>query len=177
MTGFFLSYETIVDLLIINKDFPTIGSQPPRQHSEVAICSNTDDPAKLHSQDDSVFCDCPPRSKVPDQLTKLPFKATVENVSKLREWLLQRYAASTFNVCPHKPLQQMSGPPLEIHLEENAKPRACHTPAHVPIHWQQQVEADLLRDEKLGVLERVPFGVPVTWCHRMVVTRKQDGSP
>ena len=25
VTGFFLSYETMVDFLIINKDFPTIG--------------------------------------------------------------------------------------------------------------------------------------------------------
>ena len=71
----------------------------------------------------------------------------------------------------------MSGPPLEIHLEDDAKPRAFHTPAHVPIHWQKHVEADLIRDEKLGVLERVPFGEPVIWCHRMVITRKQDGSP
>ena len=35
----------------------------------------------------------------------------------------------------------------------------------------------LLRDEALGVVERVPYGEPVTWCHRMVVTRKHDGSP
>ena len=56
----------------------------------------------------------------------------------------------------------MSGPPLEIHLEKDAKPRACHTPAHVPIHWQKQVEADLIRDVRLGVMERVPFGEPVS---------------
>ena len=30
---------------------------------------------------------------------------------------------------------------------------------------------------KLSVIERVPYGEPVTWCHRMVVTRKHDGSP
>ena len=46
----------------------------------------------------------------------------------------------------------MSVPPLEFHLQDNAKPRAFHTPAHVPIHWQKQVEADLIRDEKIGVL-------------------------
>ena len=39
VTGFFLSYETMVDLLIINKDFPTVGSQLPHQHS-VAVSSN-----------------------------------------------------------------------------------------------------------------------------------------
>ena len=71
----------------------------------------------------------------------------------------------------------MSGPPLETHLEEDALPRACNSLAEMPIHWQQQVEADLFRDEKMDVVERVPFGIPVTWCHRMVVIRKQDGSP
>jgi len=29
----------------------------------------------------------------------------------------------------------------------------------------------------MGVIERVPFGEPVEWCHRMVMTRKHDGSP
>ena len=95
----------------------------------------------------------------------------------MRDWLLKRYGASTFNVCQHKMLQQLSGPPLEIHLESDAKPRACHTPAYVPIHWQKQVEADLIRDEKLCVLEHVPFGESVRWCHCIVVTRKQDKSP
>ena len=88
----------------------------------------------------------------------------------MREWLLQRYAASTFNVCPHKQLQQMSGPPLEIYLENNAKPLA-----HTPIHWQKQVKANLVQNEKLGALQSVSFGESVSWCHRMVVTRKLDG--
>ena len=29
---------------------------------------------------------------------------------------------------------------------------------------------------KLGVLEAVPIGQPVTWCHRMVVCAKKNGS-
>ena len=75
-----------------------------------------------------------------DLPNKLPFEATNANVSKMRDWLLQRYTGSTFNVCQHKLLQQMTGPLLEIHLENDA----CHTPPHVPIHWQKQVEADLI---------------------------------
>ena len=34
---------------------------------------------------------------------------------------------------------------------------------------------DLLRDEALGVVEKVPYGEPVTWCHCMAVTRKHNG--
>ena len=83
-------------------------------------------------------------SKVPDRPKMLPFQTTNANVSNMCEWLLQRYVVSTFNVCPHKLLQQMSGPPLEMHLENDAKPRACHTPAHMSIHWQKQVKVDLI---------------------------------
>ena len=64
VTGFFLSYETMVDLLIINKDFPTFGSQLPYQHSEVAVSSNENDPNGLDSYEDVTY-DSPPRSKVP----------------------------------------------------------------------------------------------------------------
>ena len=71
----------------------------------------------------------------------------------------------------------MSGPSLEIHLEDYAKPPACHTPTHVPIDWQKQVEAVLIRYKKLSIFERVPFGEPVICCHRVVITRKKDWSP
>ena len=64
-----------------------------------------------------------------------------------------------------------------IHIKEDAQPVACHKAASIPLHWQDQVHADLERDEALGVIERVPLGEPVDWCHRMVVTRKPDGSP
>ena len=133
----------MVDLLIINKDFPTIGYQLPHQHSEVAVSSNENDLNGLDLHLDVTFY-FSPRSKVPDLPNKLLFEATNENVNKMLDWLLQRYTASTFNVCPHKLLQQMGGPPLEIQLEGDAKPRACHRLAHVPIHWQKQVEADLI---------------------------------
>ena len=104
--SFFLSYETMLVILIINRDFPIIGSQLPNQHSKVVANLNEKDQSKLNLHE--VTCSCPTRSKVPDKPCKLSLKAKSENVSKTNEWLLQRYAASTFNVCPHKPLNQMS---------------------------------------------------------------------
>ena len=35
----------------------------------------------------------------------------------------------------------------------------------------------LERDEKLGVVEKVPVNEPVVWCSRMLVTPKHDGTP
>ena len=55
-------------------------------------------------------------------------------------------------------------------------PRAVHTTASVPIHWQDQMLSDLKRDA-LGVIDRIPYGEQVSWCHRMVVTRKHNGTP
>ena len=52
-----------------------------------------------------------------------------------------------------------------------------HIPASIPLHWQQQVRADLLWDEALEIVEKVPHGEPTQWCHRMVIARKHDGTP
>ena len=67
--------------------------------------------------------------------------------------------------------------PLKLFLNPDAKPVAVHKPAVVPIHWQDKVYADLERDVALGVLEKVGPNTPVTWCSRMVVTSKADGTP
>ena len=44
----------------------------------------------------------------------------------------------------------MTGPPVEVHLKNDVQPKAVHTPAPIPVHWQEQVLADLLRDEAFG---------------------------
>ena len=76
--------------------------------------------------------------------------------------MLERYASSTFNVGHHKPLQEIDGPPLEIHIESNVTLRVCHTPSQILIHWHNKVEEDIRRDETLVIIEKVPYGVPVT---------------
>ena len=78
----------------------------------------------------------------------------------MREWLLNKYAASTFNTCPPRPPHCMAGPPIEIHMDPLTKPIACHTPSPIPLHWQQKVHDDLIRDEAMGILEKVPHGEP-----------------
>ena len=71
----------------------------------------------------------------------------------------------------------MHGPPLEFALKPGAVPHAVYTPAVVPLHWEEKVRRDLDRDVAMGVLERVDVNEPVTWCSRMVVTRKHNGEP
>ena len=108
---------------------------------------------------------------------KLPFPPTDENVDKLSKWILDYYKNSTFNVCEHQALPMMSGPPLRLMIDPTATPVAKHKPIPIPIHWQKEVYAGLEQDCRLGVIEPVPVGTPVTWCHRMVVCAKKSGKP
>ena len=197
ISGLYVSFDTLIKLKVISSNFPSIGAANP-----IETCSSSTLPAseELNSKkdddtnqgcsvkmvdnqgcsekpvDDSP-CKCPQRSAVPLRPKTLPYEPIPENNEKMKKWLLSYFGSSTFNTCPHRPLQEMAGPPIEIHVSEDATPRVCNTPAHIPLHWQDKVYEDIKRDEALGILERVPYGEPVTWCHRLVVTRKHDGSP
>jgi hypothetical protein len=169
----YLSYDTLLNLGLLPKCFPdTATTTTHGQPNDVTRSINNGCHAVLTDT-----CTCPIRTATPTRPPALPFACSPANNKKMKAWLLERYAASTFNTCPHRALPCMDGPPVEIHIDPEAKPKACHTPADIPLHWQQRVYEDLLRDEALNVIERVPYGEPVTWCHRMVVTRKHDGSP
>ena len=54
----------------------------------------------------------------------------------------------------------MNGPPMRIHVDHNAEGTAVTVLAKVPIHWERQVNEDLERDVAMGIIERVPHGVP-----------------
>ena len=191
VNDFFLSFDTMLDLRIINAAFPTIGAcnteashteNRPKSTATPTLSQETKHIRSINSgctknTESEVGCKCPQRESMPPRPRTLPFDPIPENNDRMRNWLLDRYSKSTFNTCPHRPLPCMTGPPIEIHIDESATPKTCHTPAPIPIHWQEEVKNNLLQDVALGVIEEVPYGEPVQWCHRMVVTRKHDGSP
>ena len=157
----YLSRDAMEQLKIIPNSFPEVGSAAAMKDMGHGIAA----------------CGCPLRSPPPDMPHELPFQATAENTEKMREWILSRYAASTFNTCPHQPLPAMTGPPMSIRVKPGAEPVATSRPVRVPAHWRVKVAEQLERDVALGVIERVPPGTPVTWLHNMVVTAKADGTP
>ena len=179
----YLSYDSMLQLGILNRDFPAEGtfknnisnkkvSTGPQANVTLpvgSICGATND--------DGGICDCPIRTVPPPCPDELPFPCTPENSARMRDWLLNRYGSSTFNTCPHQQLSRMDGPPVEIHIKDDAVPVAHHKAIPVPIHWRDQVYADIARDVALNVIEPVPLGEPSDWCHHMVVARKHDGSP
>ena len=184
----YLSYESLLNLGVLSAIFSsslksdtqtsdTDTSDTAHESEIVSTERSFNNGCIASSSSYDATCSCPQREATPPRLVELPFPCIPTNNERMRAWLLDRYASSTFNTCPHRALPSMEGPPVEIHVDPAAPPKACHTPAPVPLHWQQRVYDDLLRDEALGVIERVPYGEPTTWCHRMVITRKHDGSP
>ena len=165
MSKAFLCREALEQLGIISPDFPEIKVSKSYCASSQPLAA---EPA----------CDCPKRTQEPPPLpTTLPSGLGGTDVTALKEWLLDYYGSTTFNVCEHQPLPMMRCEPLKLFINPDAKPVAVHKPAVVPIHWKDQVLAGLERDVALGVLEKVGPNTPVTWCSRMVVTAKADGTP
>ena len=164
----FLSREACVDLGIISDTFPTMGEVEETKANPIGTTDATT-PRQ--------GCQCPRRTKPPPIPTSLPFPATEANREKLQQYLLDYYGPSTFNTCEHQTLPLMDSPPMRLLIDPDATPTAHHSPIPVPLHWQDAVKADLDRDVRLGVLEPVPIGEPVTWCHRMVICAKKNGTP
>ena len=135
------------------------------------------DSAKAPGSASSSPCTCPRRKTPPPKPTELPFPVVERSRMKLQQWLLDYYRSSTFNTCEHQPLPLMETVPMRLMVDPGAELVAHHTPIPVPLHWQEDVKAGLDQDVSLGVLEQVPVGEPVTWCHRMVVCAKKNGKP
>ncbi|XP_045105438.1 uncharacterized protein LOC123500957, partial [Portunus trituberculatus] len=71
-------------------------------------------------------------------------------------------------------LKPMSGPPMRIHLRDDAQPFAVHTPRLIPLAYRDAVKAELDSMVARGVI--APVGdVPSYWCHPMVVVPKPGG--
>ena len=158
MNDFFLSYDTMFDLGIVDRSFPTVGACTQSTPDEPEIQENQQYVRSINSgcssaQQGEHVCNCPLRESILHKPSLLLYSRAM---GKMRDWLLERYSKSTINTCPHRPLPCMTGPPVEMHVEEKAKPKTYHTAAPIPLQWQDQVLKDLERDEALGVIEKVP---------------------
>ena len=164
---FYLNKDACVKLGLIPKEFPTIG--------QCVIDNPAMNISALSASTES--CNCLKREKPPPLPTKLPFPGTSQNVDKLKKFLLDYYASSTFNTCTHQLLPMMTGKKMRLHIDKDAEPDPCHRAIPVPFNWQQDVKQGLDQDVRLGVIEPVPVGSKVTWCHHMVICPKKNGKP
>ena len=110
--NFYLSRESMIQLGIIDRDFPQLGAaQQSHTHNPGPLAHNPGMLAEV-AETNMIYadCGCLKREMPPEKHAKLPFECTIENVDKMKTWLLTQYASSTFNKCPHQKLPAMEGP-------------------------------------------------------------------
>ena len=174
----FLSREACVALVMITEHFPTIGETAGSTQVAANNVKNIAvETIEVIDGSSHTECGCPKRETPPPIPTNLPYPATEEFRADLQQYLLDQYKSSTFNTCERQSLPLMAGPPMQLMVDLNATPVAHHTPVPVPLHWQEEVKTGLDQDVSLCVIEPVPVGDPVTWCHRTVVCAKKNGKP
>ena len=158
----YMSRQGLQEMGIISKNFPF-----PDNHSVSIIADSPQ----------GCDCPCPPRpSTPPPRINSLPSHLTGDT-QEMKNYLLQYYGATIFNICECQTLPLLPGPPLRLNVDKDAKPVACHKIQPIPLHWQEKVHRDLVRDVNLGVLEKLPTNTPTTWLSRMVLTAKSNGDP
>ena len=151
---FFLSRQACIDLQIVPASFPF----PPANPSVNAVTKIEND------------------RTIPKRPNTIPFVPCIRNIPKLMQYLVDHFANSAFNQNP--PFPKLTTPRAHIHLSpDHVPPKPAYWPAIVAEHWFDEVKRLLDQYVKLGIITKVPFNEPTTYCARMVVVAKKDGSP
>ena len=167
--GLYLSETALKELGVISQEFPndTCNHSTVNAVSSASACC-TDDGADV----------CVERGPTPPRPVELPFEPTKENIPKFEQYFLDTFKESAFNTCTHQRLQGMTGVPMKtVQKKEGCNHPAVYTPIPVPFHWKKKVKADLDRDVRLGIIERVPQGETTQFCSRKVIVPKANGNP
>ena len=129
-------------------------------------------------------CGCPERVEVPDlseedlgELWESEIKGKPRE--EVQDWITERFMASSLNNCRMqvKPVETGS-PPIKLNVRPTHKPINCTKPSQVSLPMIKPVFKQLQRDERMGIISKVPPNTPATHgCSRMVVVAKADGTP
>ena len=168
-----LSWVTCRDLKIISTSFPdqlpaSVASTQAHGPMEAA---HPPVPRKIPSPPPSTLLG--PTQTVPPP-PDLPIDSTP---AVAKAWFLKHFSdvltsKSQFMEGTHLP--PMKGPPMRIHLRQDARPFAISTPRQVSLALQEGAKLELEALLRQGII--VPAGdEPSEWCHPMVVVPKPKG--
>ena len=103
---------------------------------------------------DGVHDDCRFFEPFPQRPSKIPYPPTTENIPKLKDYIIEAFATSTFlNI--DEPSPSLNAPPCKIYLRDDAILYAQHTPIPTPYHMKSLTKALLDRGVRRGILKPV----------------------
>ncbi|UYV73839.1 hypothetical protein LAZ67_11001072 [Cordylochernes scorpioides] len=117
-----------------------------------------------------------PHSMIVNAITNgqvLTFPPTPVRANEIDKQSILTYYARAFDDTVLKPMQ---GPPMSIELVKDAVPCKRYRAYNVPFHWRDPVKTQLDIMLAKGIIEQVPVGEAIDWCHPMVVVPKKGSS-
>ena len=150
LTSTFLSRDALVNMGSVKSSFPRAGNTNQVSYGWVSGVQGTVADRGVEEKcitpkefrGEVADCGCP-LGVAPPEPPALPCEPTEENKGVMKQFLMDQYRASTFNTCVNQALPMMHGPPLEFYVKKDARPHAIYSPAMVPVHWKDQVKADI----------------------------------
>ncbi|UYV63017.1 K02A2.6-like [Cordylochernes scorpioides] len=103
----------------------------------------------------------------------LTFPPTPVRANEIDKQSILTHYARAFDDTVLKPMQ---GPPMSIELVKDAVPCKRYRAYNVPFHWRDPVKTQLDTMLAKGIIEQVPVGEAIDWCHPMVVVPKKGSS-
>ncbi|XP_050705846.1 uncharacterized protein LOC126991139 [Eriocheir sinensis] len=105
----------------------------------------------------------------------LPF-TNVTSTAEARAYFVKEYSDVLVSKADlhGSQLRPMTGPPMRIHLREDATPFAIHTPRQIPLAFRETVKTELESMVARGII--TPTGdEPSPWCYPLVAVAKPSG--
>ena len=160
--GDMISRHTCERLGLIDEEFPKPGhaiNGDVIDHAEIQeVYTGAYQEYGECDPDSELPCRCPRREFV-DPPSSLPYPPIEENREKLEVWINDYFGGSAFNTCKRQTMPCTEGPPMKIHTHPDAVPVVVHKPVPVPLHYREEVRAQLRADIQRGVLRKVGPGV------------------
>jgi len=149
LTTSLLSWEHCKELGVVPKDFP-------KQLTDA--CGATNRVRSSWSGGVAPHTSEVPTTPVPAlaKSSALPF-SNKTSPTAAREYFLKKYSDVLVRKADIQaaPLKMMSGPPMRIHLKDDAQPFAIHTPRLIPLAFQEAVKTELASMVAQGVIAPV----------------------
>ena len=89
-------------------------------------------------------------------------------VQGIKHSILQNFSKAFMD----EPFRAMTGPIMHIDLEEGAVPCRPYRARDIPFRWREAAQQQLNAMEAKEIIQKVPVGESLTWCHPMVVVSK-----